>query len=180
MRFSSSWTRVGANRRQPIRHLTRVGQWAGFLAPLARVLVGHFGVKLGQPDVEGALQAGGLFLAFGRGQVAQTPQVIFQLEHQAITFEEIFVAIHRMTPRANSKDQNYRLTFDSRTTECARSAELHRFHRLLQLFKAGTSPRCAMAFWAARAASAAALTPRSISRIGSPTTHARSTSTGSA
>src|SRR5258708_36242106 len=112
MRFSSSWSRVGANRRQPVRHLTRVGQWAGFLAPLARVLVGHFGVKLGQPDVEGALQAGGLFLAFGLGPVAQTPQVVFQLEHQAIKFEGIFVAITRMTPGANSKDQNYWLNID--------------------------------------------------------------------
>src|SRR5208282_5839733 len=180
MRFSSSldeaWCRLAATGP----HLTRVGQWTGFLAPLARVLVGHFGVKLGQPDIEGALQARGLFLALGRGEVAQMRQLIFQLEHQAIAFEEIFVAIHRATPRANSKDQNYRLTFDSRTTECARFAELHRFRRLLRFFEAGMSPRCAMAFWAARAARAAAPTPRSISRTGSATTRVRSTSTGNA
>src|SRR5262249_17478476 len=100
-----------------MRRLTRVGQRAGSLAPLARILVRDLAVKLSQPDVESALQARRLLLALGRGQVPQPPQVLFQLEHQAISFEEIFIAIHRAPSSANSKDQNYRLTSECRTTE---------------------------------------------------------------
>src|SRR5512146_2092465 len=154
--LSAGYLNVSADRRRPVSWSARVGQRAGFLAPLARVLVGDLGVKLGQPDVEGALQACGFLPAFGRGQIPQVREVILQLVHQAITFQKIFVAIHRATPKANSKDQNYRLTFrcrttesECRTTECEPFAELHRFPRPLRFCKAVTSQRFVTAFSAA-------------------------------
>src|SRR5579863_5877614 len=116
MLFSASLFQTSMLRRLVPRGSAGVGQGSGFLAPLARELLGHLGVKLSQPDVEGALEARGLFLALGRRQVAQPREVVFELEHQAIAFEEIFVAIHRRL-RNNSKDYDYRLTFRCPTTD---------------------------------------------------------------
>jgi hypothetical protein len=161
-------------RREPVRWLTRVGQWAGFVAPLARGFVDGPGVDFRRPYVESILRTRGALRSPGQAQIPQVRETVLRVVHQAVAFQEISVAIHRATPKANSKDQNYRLTFrcrttenqdrttetDCRTTECERFVELFRFRQLLRFYKAGTRRRFVTVSWAAKAAAAATLTPR--------------------
>jgi hypothetical protein len=93
----------------------RVGQGPRLLA-LAGELVGHFGVHLTKPAVEFSLQAPDFALLLLVGQTRQRAEVVLELLHQPVAFDQITVAVHIGSRGPNSKTFHYRLLCRDRTT----------------------------------------------------------------
>src|SRR5208282_1883420 len=104
--------------------LPRVSDRPRLFLALARKFVGDFCVQLGKLDVELRLDAPGFGLALGSRDRCEPRQFVAEPLHQAISRHQIFITVHRRSKTSNSKDQNYRLSCDYRTTRRLRCRAL--------------------------------------------------------